>query len=725
MTLLLWFVNLTAGLAQTGWPPTVSIQTDSAYFPFDTAHFQVFADSSHRLTFDEVRRSNGFRSGPNYDPDRQTHVYWLRMRVRNDRPTDLGVYYSNITGDYADIYWLDSASQWQHRRAGALLPQSELTEHNGYRSSSRVFFRLKAGQETTIYQRAENVWWHMPPQYFKPQLETEAGLAKAVFRYYFANKGWLIHWYNGVGVGVLLLAFGYNLLVYSSTKERVYLYFGLCLLFFVLDRDRNQTNAQTALFSEYPYWLQFFGNFFFLAFFVCFIQAIRRFVQPQVSLTRLDRLIVYTLNLTIVVYVAQIMLFWWAPQAALWLELVLEILVRVVYSLCIWLTYRQMRRQNSDARFVLIAIMPLAIWWLFTVVDKTFYTYFQVSLSRELPASFEYAENMAFAWMIIFFSAALLNRYNLTRQQVARQAIEREQLEKERSRLIAEQNERLEQQVRERTAELQQSLETLKTTQNQLVQKEKLASLGELTAGIAHEIQNPLNFVNNFSEVSVELVNELEEEREKGNNRDESLEVELLGDIKQNLQKINQHGKRAGAIVRGMLEHSRASTGEPTPTDLNALADEYLRLAYHGLRAKDKTFSCQFFTDLDAALPSVSVVSQDVGRVLLNLYNNAFYAVQERATNTGPGTAYQPTVWVSTRFKSGTIKISVRDNGTGIPDVVKQKIFQPFFTTKPTGEGTGLGLSLSYDIITKRYGGELIVESHEGEGTEFVIKLPV
>jgi signal transduction histidine kinase/tetratricopeptide (TPR) repeat protein len=268
---------------------------------------------------------------------------------------------------------------------------------------------------------------------------------------------------------------------------------------------------------------------------------------------------------------------------------------------------------------------------------------------------------------------------------------------------------------------LGQTVQRLQDTQSQLIQKEKMASLGELTAGIAHEIQNPLNFVTNFSEVSTELVTELEEEQHKPN-RDTELEAELLGDLKQNLQKITHHGGRASAIVKGMLEHSRTGTGEKQPTNLNALADEYLKIAYHGLRAKDKDFNAELKTNFGIGLGLTEVVPQEIGRVLLNLYNNAFYAVNEKQT-TAP-TGYQPTVSVTTARVNGHIQIRVGDNGMGIPESVKAKIFQPFFTTKPTGEGTGLGLSLSYDIVTKGHGGSLLVQSQEGEGTTFLIQLP-
>jgi signal transduction histidine kinase/ketosteroid isomerase-like protein len=269
------------------------------------------------------------------------------------------------------------------------------------------------------------------------------------------------------------------------------------------------------------------------------------------------------------------------------------------------------------------------------------------------------------------------------------------------------------------------TLEELKSTQTQLIQSEKMASLGELTAGIAHEIQNPLNFVNNFSEVSDEILDEMIEEIEKGDFE----EVKAIAtDIKLNLQKISHHGKRADAIVKGMLQHSRKSSGEKTPTDINLLADEYLRLAYHGLRAKDKSFNAAFETDFDPDLPLIKVIPQDVGRVLLNLINNAFQAIQEKRKVLVD--QYAPKVTVSTSMtpasKSGDerVLIKIRDNGSGIPDRIKDKIFQPFFTTKPTGEGTGLGLSLSYDII-KAHGGQLEVETKEGEGTTFTILIPI
>ena len=287
--------------------------------------------------------------------------------------------------------------------------------------------------------------------------------------------------------------------------------------------------------------------------------------------------------------------------------------------------------------------------------------------------------------------------------------------------LLEETIEELEQKrkaIEETNSALTKSLEELKAAQAQLIQSEKMASLGELTAGIAHEIQNPLNFVNNFSEVSAELIDEMKVEFKKGDTEEG---FAIADDIKQNLEKILHHGKRADAIVKGMLQHSRSS-GVKEPTDINTLADEYLRLAYHGLKAKDKTFNATLKTNFDESIGNINIIPQDIGRVILNLITNAFYVVDEKKKS---GIAdYQPMVSVSTKKLENSVEIKVEDNGNGVPQKILDKIFQPFFTTKPTGQGTGLGLSLSYDIV-KAHGGDLKVETKEGEGAAFEIHLPV
>jgi two-component system, NtrC family, sensor kinase len=298
-----------------------------------------------------------------------------------------------------------------------------------------------------------------------------------------------------------------------------------------------------------------------------------------------------------------------------------------------------------------------------------------------------------------------------------------EKVKKTTAILLEETIEELEQKrkaVEESNTALQMSLEELKAAQAKLIHAEKMASLGELTAGIAHEIKNPLNFVNNFSDLSRELIDEVKEEL-KNNNNEEVLAI--LEDLKQNLEKINQHGKRADSIVKGMLLHSRGSSGEKTLTDINDLLDQYVNLAYHGMRAQNKEFNISIEKDYDKTLEKINVIPQDFSRVFLNIINNACYAAYERKKLSSDG--FDPVLNVSTKNLKNKVEIRIGDNGNGIPANIIDKIFQPFFTTKPTGEGTGLGLSLSYDIVTKVHGGELKVETKEGKGTEFIICFPI
>ena len=378
-------------------------------------------------------------------------------------------------------------------------------------------------------------------------------------------------------------------------------------------------------------------------------------------------------------------------------------------------------RDYRPAQTLLFAMAPFMVYEVLEIVLED-----TAGLMPERYDGFmDNTQGFVIIWLITFIFIARSQKKALEKGRLLREE------EEKAKRLIEAQNVELERLVMERTAaltqqadELRSTLAELKATQAQLVQSEKMASLGELTAGIAHEIQNPLNFVNNFADVSVEMLGELREEQARPQ-RDPGLEADLLNDINQNLQKIHYHGQRAASIVKGMLEHSRASTGERQPTDINHLTEEYLRLAYQGLRAKDKTFNATLTTDFAPALPPVEAVGADLGRVLLNLFSNAFYAVRQYQRQRPNETTYAPTVTVSTRQVEDMVEIRIRDNGLGIPEAVRNKIFQPFFTTKPAGEGTGLGLSLSYDIVTKGHGGTLTVESQEGQGAEFIIILPI
>lgn len=411
--------------------------------------------------------------------------------------------------------------------------------------------------------------------------------------------------------------------------------------------------------------------------------------------------------------------------AAFWILNKSQIVQWLWYPLVVYILYVIYKEKDFESiRSTVQSIYPYVIvsflGEVFELVAETQY--------KNYRNYFEIAKGFSFLWMLALW-------FNFRKQQ---KILEKEREEQKRrdeeneakkaslEYLVAERT----QELTIQTMELQKALDELKATQNQLIQSEKMASLGELTAGIAHEIQNPLNFVNNFSEVSVELCQELEEEINKTGISDADKEyiAGIISDLSQNQQKITHHGKRADSIVKGMLQHSRTSSGKKEPTDINALADEYMRLAYHGLRAKDKEFNATLTTDFDPTIGKIEVMPQDLGRVFLNLFTNAFYAVAEKKKLNKDNAAfenYKPEVKITTKLFGGKLYIRVSDNGTGMPESVKSKIFQPFFTTKPTGQGTGLGLSMSYDIVTKTHEGILDVSSKAGEGTEFKITLPV
>lgn len=530
---------------------------------------------------------------------------------------------------------------------------------------------------------------------------------------------------NYVLVGIFLMLAVIHLLYYRSRRQPVNLVFGLTLLFglgSILLIELVGLITDSAL----DEWLLMGQGLLVLLFMLFWLVTYYVYLEQPVSWQ--------LWTVAILLLIPRVLASFTEPTLAM--TIVLMIAIIALFTDGIRISINGIRAGRMNSRFILNSIVLLVVilvggaslsWWL----------------ASQYPAYSDYGvalTNMLFFLTLPFSFASILAReYTQTNRRLEDQLIAVAQLSRENESILTKQNETLEQQVKERTAKLTQSLIDLRTTQQQLIQREKMASLGQLTAGIAHEIQNPLNFVNNFSEVSTELVTELQEEKEKGDLRDSVAEDELLQDLTQNLQKINHHGKRASAIVRSMLEHSRTDTGTRQATDLNGLAQEYLRLAFHGLKwpqgsspvnlanQSDKPehdhHTIALKTDFDPTLMPVEVVPQELGRVLLNLYTNAFYAVLQQQKTAS--TDYQPTVTVSTVAHNGFVQIRVGDNGIGIPEGSKDKIFQPFFTTKPTGEGTGLGLSLAYDIITKGHGGTLLVNSQEGKGAEFIIQLPL
>ena len=439
---------------------------------------------------------------------------------------------------------------------------------------------------------------------------------------------------------------------------------------------------------------------FFTAVFISIPIILARIFKRKIS-----RFIKAFLIIFFIVIIGSIFL---SPSSSL-STILLPVLILALISVCLYYIISSWKKLKG-AQWAIVAGLLVS---LLSILIAGFLQSFFVGQSIPNFYLILSAFILSFPLSLLVYVAMRFKEFIKEVQQNAQQVV---QLSEEKKLHALEQKQILEEEVARQTVELRSAFENLKSTQSQLIQSEKMASLGELTAGIAHEIQNPLNFVNNFSEVNDELIEEVNEENDV-------LQIKIIvNDIKQNNQKISFHGKRADSIVKSMMQHSRISSGHKEPTDINALCDEYLRLSYHGMRAKDKNFNAEFKTDFDESIQKINIISQDIGRVLLNLFNNAFYAVNEKKKTADE--KYKPCIEVKTEKLNDKIEIRVSDNGNGIPQKVIDKIFQPFFTTKPTGEGTGLGLSLSYDII-KAHGGEIKVETKESEGTEFIIQLPI
>ncbi len=545
---------------------------------------------------------------------------------------------------------------------------------------------------------------------------------------------------NGFFSGIMLITALIYLVFFYLGREKVYLYFALMLLCF--GTEGNFSHELTSDFPQTRILFNIIGlsGFYFLCHFCRF------YLKTASNLPRWDKVLLILANLMLVVGIAEV--FGNTDLS----EVATAVLIPVNVG-CIVITFFLLgNRMQKEKKFLRYALLPFLVFipFLFVIIISSmllgtgqgiFNTPALIWMSRHISLMV----GLTFTWMIISFSRILFRQFIEQRQRIHDQEKEKEKMkleqELERAKLVEKQKEDLEHQVAERTAELKLSLENLKATQAQLIQNEKMASLGEMTAGIAHEIQNPLNFVNNFAEVNVELADEIKSELASAvpDEKRRTLLFELLDSMAGNQEKIRMHGKRADNIVKNMLQHSRAGASKKEATDLNALVEEYTKLSYHGLRARDKSFNAGYELDLDPSLGKAEILPQEFGRVVLNLVNNAFYAVSEKMKQGIPG--YAPGIIVQTRaiFGNGSgstqkkpgsdtspvsFMLTVRDNGPGIPDRVKEKIFQPFFTTKPSGEGTGLGLSISYDIITKGHGGRIWATSEDGAGTTFHVEIP-
>jgi two-component system, NtrC family, sensor kinase len=609
----------------------------------------------------------------------------MKLYIKNQTTEPLFLSFENNELQHIELLTIDETGQQTLQQGGSFAPFS-----NRYLQRGNAILKIGT-KPTLVYMKVKT----HSSFYFPVNLSTLPPLMDSNYKR---------DVFKGVTLGIFLAMCLYNLFIYFLVKDPLYLYYCLYVVAGIYTYS-HLNGLWFFAWSDFPFVNRFLGIQLFALSAALFSFRFLNSRQLTPRLYRVMQGFVVVIALMIPIEYLDIQ-----PFTNNFLHLFIVLSSFVLFGAGISAYFQG----NKSAKYYALA-------WVFFLSGSVITL---LSFMGWVPFNF-FTFNASMIGACIenlFLSFALANRINIYRAESAQaQALAFQRLE-ENERLVREQNKGLEEKVHERTTELESSLSILKATQTQLIQSEKLASLGELTAGIAHEIQNPLNFVNNFSDLSVGLVKDIEEEMAKPTLDNDYIE-ELFTDLRGNQEKINHHGKRASSIVKGMLEHSRASTGVRELTDINKLADEYLRLSYHGLRAKDKNFNADFKTDFQESLPKIEVIPQDLGRVLLNLLNNSFYAVNENKKKNTEG-GYQPTVTISTQKFDNHIIIKVGDNGIGMPESVKAKVFQPFFTTKPTGSGTGLGLSLAYDIVTKGHGGNLEVESTEGAGTEFLIRLP-
>ena len=728
LVIFLNIVTIFSALGQTGLPPAYQIISDTAThnISLPDSNWQMMADPSGKLTLQQVLQSGNFQDT---DTKINYHIltYWLRCCYINKTQQDVNMAFYAGTTAQTDLYLSIDGGNWQHLKSGLKVPWSE---RDGLKRTYSITNTLPAGKEMIVYKRDQfDYVFNIPSQREEMGFNFTRNVIK---QHYTANNQYaFVILLVALLLGILLLAVVINLFFFGVVREKEYLYFALFLLASIIFGPVSalrdfilKENPELVLYSS------FVGGALYLFLFIHFI---RYLLKTFKAFPRWDK---YLIALSIVQVIASLV----TAFGSSILQTNLSGLSQYIYdgatmglALSVLITcFLYVQRKERSVWAMIIAVIPLMAFFLLSTGTSFIITIFysHSAVPTFIPAILRQEDlitlvtSICYLWMIIIFSWLLIRRFSLIRKKLAQQEIEKE---KERSAFIEQQKTELEKQVTERTSELKQSLSNLKATQKQLIQSEKMASLGELTAGIAHEIQNPLNFVNNFSEINKELIDEMQQEMDNGNLVDAK---EISNEIKENAEKINHHGKRAAGIVKGMLQHSRVSTGVKEPTDINALCDEYLRLSYHGSRAKDKSSNATMKTDFDETIGKINIIPQDMGRVLLNLFNNAFYACIERSRSTVKEQksknliSYEPTVSVTTKKSENHVVITVSDNGNGIPQNIVDKIFQPFFTTKPTGQGTGLGLSLSYDIV-KAAGGEIKVDTNEGEGAEFIIQLPV
>jgi two-component system NtrC family sensor kinase len=690
--LLLLFLLPTAAVAQNNnQPQAFEIKADTAlYLKLPQNCWQYTSTGSATVPYKAIiskKYNSAFKPGLDSGvaiSNRQN--LWLRCKIVNRLNRPVTITFQEYSARQ-DVYIINQAGVTNHYHTGFEVPYSQ---RDGLKRLLEITHTLQPNEVVTMYEYSHNV---------KGNLTMSVGIEKNVLRHFVEDDQYLFAIIMGsVLFGIFIIAFFFNAFFYYVVRERVYLMYGITL--FCASFTYFKVPLALYFFTEHPEYVTFVDYIYDALLLPLFVFTILMFLKTAQYHPVINKIMVVVNSAHIILSFYR---FWIDSYSTTVLGTVTWCLMMATVLGLLIILVADLLKKRHMAQLFIIGIVPFLCLFGFTMIFNGW--------SNNTNAYV----NATVVWAVVVMSWSLFNRFKY--------------LQQENARVIARQNELLEEQVTERTAQLQQSIAELKQTQNQLIQSEKMASLGELTAGIAHEIQNPLNFVNNFSDVSIELLDEMAEELDKGDTEEVKA---IAGDIKQNLEKIAHHGRRADGIVKGMLQHSRASSGQKEPTDINVLTDEYLRLAYHGLRAKDKSFNADLVTHFGEGLPNISVIPQDVGRVLLNLFTNAFYATQEKSKQWSVKSdqsqsigVYKPVIEVSTQQVGTTIEIIVKDNGTGIPDAIIDKILQPFFTTKPTGEGTGLGLSLSYDIIVKGHGGNIEINSADGKGSEFKITLPL
>ena len=712
-------------------PPIYEIRVDSAVNKLPIKYRQKLEDKGDRLSIEDVLKPENAKKF-HFDNSDTTGMgfssvkdYWFRIRLKNLTGKDQGLVFAAGVMRY-DFHVFRSNGKREHLKSGWGVPFSE---RDSIKSKNAALIRIANNEEVTLYVNV-HLWGY--DLYNRP-----LNFGFSFYEDYVAKEFHSKSKFDGDSrtafvAGIMFFSFILNIFFFRIVREKVYLYYALLMLF---EAYWLWGVTTPVIFRNSPL-LGVFGDIIFgnlLAFLSVWL-FVRHFLKTFKHYPRWDKVLKVLMIMWTVGFVATAISDFIIPFHWFRIPYLITGAIFSVFCLSLLISFFLPKKEHIPfMNLSIIAASPLLFNWAVNIGLTNIFRHLNLRNGTPIPRFVKFLndygnifEMVCVGWFAVLFTWILLQKYAHLRKQFTQQALARE---KERTELMELQKEELEKQVQLRTAELKQSIEDLKISQQQLIQSEKMASLGELTAGIAHEIQNPLNFVNNFSEVNNELIDEMKEELKEGKVNES---IAIAENIRQNNEKISHHGKRADSIVKGMLQHSRNSSGQKELTDINALADECMRLSYHGLRAKDKTFNAKTEMDLDSSIPKVNIASQDIGRVMLNLFTNAFYSVMKKENELGDarlndsvGQGYVPLVSVKTRQTANEVSISIQDNGNGVPQKVIDKIFQPFFTTKPVGEGTGLGLSMSYEIVTKGHGGNLTVNTSEGEYAVFTIVLPL